>query len=113
MNKLITLNKYYNMSNINALQLLANIKDSKKNTQYKPGKNKLELTINGLKTGLYFNYDPFSYGNSKLSNNIMIFSLLPVVTCLNCKDCKKTCYAVKATRQYAEKLLILIYSIWV
>lgn len=34
-------------------------------------------------------------GNAKLDRSILIFSLPPVITCPNCKDCAKSCYALK------------------
>lgn len=34
-------------------------------------------------------------GNAKLDKSILIFSLPPVITCPNCKDCAKGCYALK------------------
>lgn len=53
----------------------------------------------------------FQYGNRKLAKNIAIFSLLELVTCLNCQDCSGTCYARKASRQYATAYIHrLIYS---
>lgn len=42
----------------------------------------------------------FSFGNSKLGNNIAITKLKEIFTCLDCKDCMKDCYAVKASTQY-------------
>ena len=54
----------------------------------------------------------FSEGNSKLDKSILIFSMLPVVTCLNCKNCKDSCYARKAVNQYDNtwnKRLIVSY----
>ncbi len=42
----------------------------------------------------------FQLGNMKLSKRIAIWSLLAIETCPNCSDCAKTCYAVKAQRQY-------------
>ena len=54
----------------------------------------------------------FSEGNSKLDKSILIFSMLPVVTCLNCKNCKNSCYAKKAVNQYDNtwnKRLIVSY----
>jgi len=38
-------------------------------------------------------------GNTKL-HNILIFDLPAIKTCLNCGDCKKTCYAMKAQKMY-------------
>ena len=53
----------------------------------------------------------FQYGNRKLARNIAIFSLLELITCLNCSDCAGTCYAKKASRQYATAYLHrLFYS---
>ena len=54
----------------------------------------------------------FSEGNSKLDKSILVFSMLPVVTCLNCKECKGSCYARKAVNQYDNtwnKRLIVSY----
>jgi hypothetical protein len=41
-----------------------------------------------------------SRGNKKLGENVLCWSLPPVKTCLNCKDCSKTCYAMKSYRLY-------------
>lgn len=45
---------------------------------------------------------PFSAGNIKIDKSCLIQSTLPVVTCPNCKKCKKSCYALKALRQYED-----------
>lgn len=37
-------------------------------------------------------------GNKKVK--ALLFSLSPVISCLNCKSCASTCYAVKSYRQY-------------
>ena len=42
----------------------------------------------------------FHIGNTKLAKNIAIFSLKEIFTCLDCKDCLKDCYAVKASKAY-------------
>ena len=42
----------------------------------------------------------FHIGNRKLAKNIAIFSLKEIFTCLDCKDCSKDCYAVKASKAY-------------
>lgn len=39
----------------------------------------------------------FSMGNIKLGNNIAITKLKEVFTCLDCADCAKDCYALKAS----------------
>lgn len=44
--------------------------------------------------------DPLTMGNSKLGKEIAIFDLLAGTSCINCHDCVKHCYAVKAQRQY-------------
>lgn len=47
------------------------------------------------------NYKPFRLqedGNSKLVGDILTFGLPAVKTCLNCSDCKDTCYARRAER---------------
>ena len=54
----------------------------------------------------------FQYGNRKLARNIAIFSLLELVTCLNCQDCAGTCYARKASRQYATAYLHRLFYTW-
>ena len=48
---------------------------------------------------------PMAKGNSKLDKSILIFDLLAVATCRNCKQCAGTCYALKAQRMYANTLL--------
>lgn len=45
---------------------------------------------------------PFSSGNKKIDKSCLIQSTLPVITCPNCKKCKKNCYAIKALRQYPD-----------
>ena len=50
---------------------------------------------------LYITKNRMVLGNSKLEN-ILIFDLPAVKSCLNCADCKATCYAVKAQRQYTN-----------
>jgi len=37
-------------------------------------------------------------GNMKVK--ALLFSLPPIISCLNCSSCKSTCYAVKSYRQY-------------
>ena len=44
--------------------------------------------------------NPLIAGNSKLSNKILIFDLLAGNTCTNCKQCSKTCYAIKDQNRY-------------
>lgn len=39
-------------------------------------------------------------GNSKIHKSVQTFSIPPVVTCPNCLQCAKTCYALKAYRMY-------------
>lgn len=41
-----------------------------------------------------------SMGNHKLSRDVLIFNLPSVVTCPNCDQCKKGCYASKAETLY-------------
>ena len=43
---------------------------------------------------------PLTKGNTKLDKSMLIFDLLAVSTCLNCRECKGFCYAMKAQRQY-------------
>lgn len=42
----------------------------------------------------------FHIGNLKISRNVAIFSLMELFTCLDCADCAKDCYAVKASTAY-------------
>jgi len=51
--------------------------------------------------GIYISPKRLVNGNSKL-HNILIFDLPAVKSCLNCKDCAKNCYAMKAQRQYTD-----------
>jgi len=39
-------------------------------------------------------------GNKKLDKSILGWSIPPIKTCLNCNDCKKSCYAMKSYRLY-------------
>ena len=39
-------------------------------------------------------------GNSKLHKSIGCWSITPVLSCPNCKQCAKTCYAMKSYRRY-------------
>ena len=57
-------------------------------------KSSLDVISHLVKKGV------LSYGNRKLSKNVAIFNLMPVATCPICKDCKDTCYALKAIRAY-------------
>ena len=49
----------------------------------------------------YISSNRLSNGNSKLYS-ILIFNLPAVKTCLNCSDCKTTCYARKSERMYID-----------
>lgn len=62
----------------------------------KPSKGRNLLVFNH-----YITSNRLANGNSKLYN-ILIFDLPAVRTCLNCNDCKATCYARKAERQYTD-----------
>ena len=55
------------------------------------------VNYNGLQV---YTSHPCARGNSKLGANIAIFDLLAIHTCGNCRDCAKSCYAMKAQRQY-------------
>ena len=44
----------------------------------------------------------FANGNLKLDKSVGVFSLPPVKTCVNCKTCAKTCYAMQAYKQYTN-----------
>jgi len=57
-----------------------------------------------LYNGIYISPLRLVKGNSKLVN-ILIFDLTAVKSCLNCEDCKNTCYAVKAERIYTDTLI--------
>lgn len=51
-------------------------------------------------------------GNSKLGSNVAMFSLMAGLSCHNCRDCIKSCYARKAERQYPntwDKRLLLTH----
>ena len=39
-------------------------------------------------------------GNSKLDKGVWCWSITPVASCPNCKDCKDNCYALKSYNQY-------------
>lgn len=45
-----------------------------------------------------------SKGNRKIGK-VMNVSLMPVVTCHNCKECKKLCYDIKACLQYPNTVI--------
>lgn len=51
-----------------------------------------------------FTSAPLVAGNSKLADNILIFDLPAIHTCMNCADCAATCYAMKAQRLYKATL---------
>lgn len=53
----------------------------------------------------FYMTNPMAQGNSKLDKSILIFDLLAIVSCLNCKSCKNTCYALKSQKQYVNVLL--------
>ena len=44
----------------------------------------------------------FAKGNYKLDKSVGIFSLPPVITCVNCATCKNTCYARQQFNQYTS-----------
>lgn len=46
----------------------------------------------------FYMTNPMAQGNSKLDKSILIFDLLAIVSCLNCKSCKNTCYAMKSQK---------------
>ena len=50
-------------------------------------------------------------GNKKLSRDILIFNLPPGKSCLNCKECYKTCYARKAYKQYPNVRISWNYNL--
>ncbi len=50
-------------------------------------------------------------GNKKLSRDILIFNLPPGKSCLNCKECYKTCYARKAYKQYPNVKISWNYNL--
>jgi len=54
---------------------------------------------------------PLQAGNKKLSRDILIFNLPPGKSCLNCKECYKTCYARKAYRQYPNVKISWDYNL--
>ena len=56
--------------------------------------------------------DPMAAGNSKLDKSILIFDLLAVTTCRNCRSCAASCYALKAQRMYANTLLKRSLNTW-
>ena len=39
-------------------------------------------------------------GNAKIDKAVLCWSITPVKSCMNCKDCAKDCYAIKSYRQY-------------
>lgn len=45
-----------------------------------------------------------SRGNDKIGK-VLNVSLLPILTCANCKECKKLCYDIKACLQYPKNVL--------
>ena len=46
------------------------------------------------------NFKPLSRGNSKLSKTIGCWSITPIKSCLNCEQCKKSCYALSPYRRW-------------
>lgn len=59
--------------------------------------NKLIANIGGIKISI-------SKGNRKIGK-VMNVSLMPIVTCHNCKECKKLCYDIKACLQYPNTVI--------
>ena len=57
-----------------------------------------------LYNNIYITPNRLVKGNSKL-HNILIFDLTAIKSCLNCKDCKDNCYAVKAQRMYNDTMI--------
>jgi hypothetical protein len=67
--------------------------------------------INNLPYPFKKKYQPLEKGNRKLFKNILSFSLLPVVTCPNCSQCKKSCYDKKAL-MYQQTRQKRQYNTW-
>ena len=55
---------------------------------------------------------PMVAGNSKLDPSVLIFDLMAVISCGNCKDCAGPCYAMKAQRQYADVYNKRALNLW-
>lgn len=73
---------------------------SKSKTNYEIPSNGRTLLYNDI----YVTPNRLVKGNSKL-HNILIFDLTAVKSCLNNKDCKAKCYAVKAQRMYTDTMI--------
>ena len=71
--------------------------------QEKYGEKTASKTVFCAPLGCYIS-KPLVKDNSKLKG-IWIFDLLAVETCMNCRDCKGFCYAIKSQRQYIAVLL--------
>jgi hypothetical protein len=82
---------HLNRNTMNNFDLSRTFRDYSKQT------NTRELLFNYI----YINKNRLVNGNSKL-HNILIFDLPSVKTCLNCVDCKASCYAKKAEVQYVD-----------
>lgn len=51
--------------------------------------------------GKFITSKRMSRGNTKL-HNMLVFDIPAVQTCLNCKTCKETCYAIKSENRYKD-----------
>jgi len=51
--------------------------------------------------GGFVNSKRLTNGNEKL-HKVLVFDLPAVLSCPNCKDCKSSCYALQAQKQYAD-----------
>lgn len=91
------------------LAKLPKAKTSRGPIDYKQASSSRKHFIPGLNL---FCGKAFQYGNRKLARNIAIFSLLELFTCLNCKDCAHSCYAKKASRQYATAYIHRLLYTW-
>lgn len=74
-----------------------------------PSKSR-NLYIAGL--GIFINPQRMSKGNRKIAKNVLVFDLPAVLTCPNCGQCKRKCYALKAQRLYKESHDFRLINLW-
>ncbi len=68
-----------------------------KDTDY----SKVSLTRTFEYKGGFITPKRLTNGNGKL-HGVLVFDLPAVLSCPNCKDCKSSCYALQAQKQYAD-----------
>ena len=56
--------------------------------------------------------EPLTAGNSKLDPSVLTFDTPAIVTCGNCKNCARKCYAMKSQRLWADTYNARALHLW-